>query len=172
MSKSLADQAEHKKSVTVCIDPYLREIADHKLNGMNYISYVDIYKNSSYHSHWHDEFEAVYVKSGSIRVFVNSSEYVLKEGDGAFINCCVKRLCLCCKYASCAAIPTKAILPKRSKIWQAVRPRSIVKSKEISKIADTLRRMVRKMKRTDNIKCNTACAFEWAYAVFYDCKFF
>ena len=59
-------------------DPNLREISDHKLNGMNYISYVDIYKNSSYHSHWHDEFEAVYVKSGSIRVFVNNSEYVLK----------------------------------------------------------------------------------------------
>lgn len=30
LSKSLADQAEHKKGVTVCIDPYLREIADIK----------------------------------------------------------------------------------------------------------------------------------------------
>lgn len=34
-------------------DINLREIADHKLNGMSYISYVDVYKNSSYPPHWH-----------------------------------------------------------------------------------------------------------------------
>lgn len=70
-------------------DINLREIADHKLNGMSYISYVDVYKNSSYPPHWHDEFEAVYVKHGSIKMYINNSEYLLAEGDGAFINSCI-----------------------------------------------------------------------------------
>lgn len=71
------------------VDLNLREIADHRLNGMSYISYVDVYKNSSYHPHWHDEFEAVYVKNGSILMYINNGEYFLNEGDGAFINSCI-----------------------------------------------------------------------------------
>lgn len=70
-------------------DINLREIADHRLNGMSCISYVDVYENSSYHPHWHDEFEAVYVKKGSIKMYINNGEYLLREGDGAFINSCI-----------------------------------------------------------------------------------
>ena len=39
--------------------------------------------------HWHDEFETVYVKKGSIKMYINNGEYLLREGDGAFINSCI-----------------------------------------------------------------------------------
>lgn len=71
------------------IDLNMRETADEKPNGMGYTYYVDVYKNSSYHLHWHDEFEAVYVQKGSIRMYINGGEYTLEEGDGAFVNSCI-----------------------------------------------------------------------------------
>lgn len=80
---------ESENQSKLYIDPNMRESADGKPFGMGYTSYVDVYRNNSYHPHWHDEFEAVYVQKGIIRMYINGSEYYLKEGDGAFINSCI-----------------------------------------------------------------------------------
>lgn len=37
--------------------------------------------------HWHREFEILRVISGSFRLYLNNTEYVLKSGDIAFISC-------------------------------------------------------------------------------------
>ena len=80
---------ESENQSKLYIDPNMRETADGKPVGMGYTSYVDVYRNNSYHPHWHDEFEAVYVQKGIIRMYINGSEYYLEEGDGAFINSCI-----------------------------------------------------------------------------------
>ncbi len=36
--------------------------------------------------HWHEEFELIIVKRGSVKISVGSVEEILKEGDGCFIN--------------------------------------------------------------------------------------
>ena len=84
----MKDSAKTNNQSGLEIDLNLRETDNHKLNGMSYSFFVDVYKNSSYIPHWHDEFEVVYVKKGSIRMYINSNEYSLEEGDGAFINSC------------------------------------------------------------------------------------
>lgn len=80
---------ESENQSELYIDLNMRETADGKSNGAGYTSYVDVYNNSSYRPHWHDEFEAVYVQKGSIRMYINGGEYYLREGDGAFINSCI-----------------------------------------------------------------------------------
>lgn len=66
-----------------------REIAEHQLNGFGCITYVDKYFNNEYKLHWHDEFELSFVAEGSIRIFAGKQSFLLKEGDGAFINSAV-----------------------------------------------------------------------------------
>lgn len=36
--------------------------------------------------HWHEEIEVIRVKSGSIHLYLDNSDFVLNEGDGVFIN--------------------------------------------------------------------------------------
>jgi len=36
--------------------------------------------------HWHEDFEVLYVKSGTLRLCINDNHYLLREGEGAFIN--------------------------------------------------------------------------------------
>ncbi len=36
--------------------------------------------------HWHEDFEVIWVTSGSVDVFINTSKHILKKGCGVFIN--------------------------------------------------------------------------------------
>lgn len=68
------------------VDSNRREIAEHKTDDIPCISYTDKYFNSSYHWHWHDEFELSVIKDGTVEVYVGNERYILNKNDGIFIN--------------------------------------------------------------------------------------
>ncbi len=68
------------------VDSNRRELAEHKTDDIPCISYTDKYFNSSYHWHWHDEFELSVVQDGAVEVYVGSERYILNKNDGIFIN--------------------------------------------------------------------------------------
>jgi AraC-like DNA-binding protein len=67
-------------------DANQREITKHGTEEFPCTCYLDIYSNSSYPWHWHEELELAYVKKGSLSVTVNGQQYILNKGEGIFIN--------------------------------------------------------------------------------------
>ena len=67
-------------------DPNQQENAKHGTEEFPCTCYLDIYSDSSYPWHWHEELELAYVENGRLIVSVNDQQYILNTGEGIFIN--------------------------------------------------------------------------------------
>lgn len=67
-------------------DRHGRELTKHGSTGFPAACYLDDLKKESVPWHWHDELEAFLVVKGSAVLAAGTKKYVLKAGDGCFIN--------------------------------------------------------------------------------------
>lgn len=70
----------------VYTDGHGRELIQHGTPLFPAACYDDNISEESVAWHWHDELEAFTVKSGAARVAVNGETYILRQGEGFFIN--------------------------------------------------------------------------------------
>lgn len=59
------------------------------------------YPDRRVRSHWHDDFEFVCINAGRMRYTVNGEGYVLRAGDGLFVNSCQAHACESCEGEDC-----------------------------------------------------------------------
>lgn len=77
-------------ALSICIpvstDSSGRELVNHGTALFPVACYHDNLSEFEVAWHWHDELEVFTVESGTARVSVNGSEFLLKQGEGIFIN--------------------------------------------------------------------------------------
>lgn len=74
------------KCKPVLTDRLGREMIEHGTAMFPVACYHDDLKEMAVSWHWHEELEALVVEKGSVRIGVNGTEYVLKQGEGFFVN--------------------------------------------------------------------------------------
>ena len=67
-------------------DPQGRELAEHGTPLFPVACYHDDISEGPVPWHWHDELEILVVETGTVRVSVNGADYMVKQGEGFFIN--------------------------------------------------------------------------------------
>lgn len=77
-------------ALSVCdpnaIDLRRRELTKHGTALFPLACYHDKLSETAVPWHWHDEMEFLFVESGTARVSVNGTDYLVKKGEGFFIN--------------------------------------------------------------------------------------
>lgn len=71
---------------SVVTDPKGRELLEHGTALFPVACYNDDLSEEAVSWHWHDELEAFVVEAGTVRVAVNGTDRIVKQGDGIFIN--------------------------------------------------------------------------------------
>ncbi|MDE6915861.1 MAG: AraC family transcriptional regulator [Lachnospiraceae bacterium] len=113
---------------------------------------VDLYCADASLWHWHDEMEVGFVRSGSLTVCVNDAQFLLREGEGIFVNTGVLHAYMDNKCTN-AVFPNIVFLPvlvygsRESVFWtdyvrpltQAVRLSHLIFTKEIFWQAEVLK---------------------------------
>ena len=74
------------KCFPISIDPKGRELTEHGTALFPVACYHDDLCKSGVTWHWHKELEVVAVERGTARFSVSGTEYLLKQGEGLFIN--------------------------------------------------------------------------------------
>lgn len=70
----------------VSTDQQGRELTQHGTPLFPAACYHDNISEAYVPWHWHDEFEILAVETGTARVFVNGTDYIVKRGEGLFVN--------------------------------------------------------------------------------------
>lgn len=63
-----------------------RELTEHGTAFFPIACYFDDLPWDTVQWHWHEEFEALFVTEGAAEVSLEKEKYIIKEGDGMFIN--------------------------------------------------------------------------------------
>ncbi len=74
------------KCAPVLTDPLGREMAEHGTAMFPVACYHDDLREMAVSWHWHEELEVLTVERGTARLGVNGTEYILRQGEGFFIN--------------------------------------------------------------------------------------
>ena len=70
----------------VSIDQQGRELVEHGTPLFPVACYHDNISEAEVPWHWHDELEILIVEAGTVRVSVNGTDHMIKQGEGFFIN--------------------------------------------------------------------------------------
>lgn len=73
-------------SCTVTVNSKGEEIEQHGTTQFPISYYEENLLEASIPWHWHEDLEIIWVTSGSIKVFVNTTEYIVNQNQGIFIN--------------------------------------------------------------------------------------
>ena len=68
------------------VDEKGRELVHHGTSSFPIACYSDDLGSNDMPCHWHDELEAIVIIEGEGRVIAGAEEFILREGEGAFIN--------------------------------------------------------------------------------------
>lgn len=68
------------------VDRYGRELVQHGTTAFPVACYHDDFRQMDVPWHWHEELEAVLISEGSCTVAAGNEKYVLREGEGFFVN--------------------------------------------------------------------------------------
>lgn len=71
---------------SISTDQHGRELIEHGTPLFPVACYHDNIRETEVPWHWHDELEILVMETGSARVCVNGIDYIVKEGEGFFIN--------------------------------------------------------------------------------------
>ena len=99
------------QAIQIQTDETLRELKAHGTASYPFEYYYDemcALNNRCVDWHWHDEFEWVFVQTGSVVCTVEASSFRLEQGDGAFLN---SKVLHCFRSEADAAMPNILFSP-------------------------------------------------------------